>query len=211
MPDFEQLKGSYSTAPSVTSRVPGELSLFIVDVDKNLRHRHYRYSDSQWGTWDTIGTGFRSAPAAFAITPDRMDIFGVKDDGALYHRAWVTKQLGLEWENFGGPFDEIVSVEKFTLDSLILVGRKADGSYEGRLYGWNRPANESVWDSLGGAFASQPAVTYYRDSDIRIFGIGLDGALLYQGFDITTGRWYPGPRQWQTVAEVPKAVGEIKG
>ena len=54
-----------------------------------------------------------------------------------------------EWENLGGTFDEIVSVERFTPDSLILVGRKADGSYEGRIYGWNRPANEIVWDGLG--------------------------------------------------------------
>ena len=204
-PGLQQLKGRYSTAPSVISRVPGELSLFIVDVDKNLLHRHYRYSDRQWSTWDTIGTGFRTAPAAFAITPDRLDVFGVKDDGAVYHRAWVrTKQRWLEWENLGGEFGEIVSVERFTPDSLVLVGRKADRTYEGRFYGWNGSANESAWDSLGGIFNSQPALASTRHNDINVLGIGWGGYLSYQNFIGESEKWYPGRGRWKVLADRPR-------
>ena len=84
-------------------------------------------------------------------------------------------------------------------DSLLLVSRKADGTYDALFYRWDRPANENVRESLGGAFASRPAVTGDWKQKIEIFGIGLDGALLYKNFQ--DGEWFPAGREWQTLAE----------
>ena len=204
--DLEQLTGSFSTAPAVTSRKPEELSLFIVDVNKNFLYRRYSYNDRSWIAWETLGTRFRSAPAALAISADRCDVFGIKEDGTLNHRAYVEGQGWLEWENFGGNFDEIVSVGKLLPDSLLLVTRKADGTYDGLLYRWDRPVNENVWDSLGGAFASRPAVTGDWPRKTEIFGIGLDGALLYKNFQ--DGNWFPARREWTTLAKGPNSSGK---
>jgi hypothetical protein len=46
---------------------------------------------------------FTSPPAVAAWGPDRLDIFGLGLDRAMYHKAW-TGSVWTEWEGLGGVF-----------------------------------------------------------------------------------------------------------
>lgn len=54
--------------------------------------------------WDDLGGQFTSAPAVAAWGPNRLDVFGVGADKALYHKAWTGAEWTPGWDDLGGQF-----------------------------------------------------------------------------------------------------------
>ena len=192
---FEQLTGRFSTAPAVVSRLPDELSLFIVDRQKNLLHRHLDRKN-KWNQWDKQGNQLRSAPVAVSRESGRFDVFGVNFDGTLHHLAYGDGKWS-EWENLGGAFVDTVSIAVVSIFNTVLVGQNADGCYYWKGLWVGSPAGRE-WSRKGGSFASPPAIASDAEWRVDYFGIGLDGALLHQRYD--DGHWVPSFDGWETLS-----------
>ena len=57
--------------------------------------------------WERLGGIFTSPPAVASWGQNRLDIFGLGGDGAMYHKAWDGSAWGpslLDWERLGGVF-----------------------------------------------------------------------------------------------------------
>ena len=57
--------------------------------------------------WERLGGVFTSPPAVVAWGNNRLDIFGLGIDGAMYYKAWdgaAWRPSPLDWERLGGVF-----------------------------------------------------------------------------------------------------------
>ena len=194
---FEHIPGSFSTAPSVASRVPSGVSLYIVDLQHNLRYQWWDVQTEKWSPWSTIGTQFRSTPAAVSMNTNRSDILCIGVDGALYDVAWVNGEGWKEKVDLRAKFADIVSVQKVSPYEIDILGLTPDGSV---LYKWLGNGQWSGWQGRGGSFISVPALASWEDNDrLDIFGIGFDGGLYHKSYNGAS--WEPSWDEWEQLAE----------
>ena len=55
-----------------------------------------------WGGWESLGGTVVSSPEAVAWGPDRLDVFALGTDHALWHRWWDGTAWG-GWESSAAP------------------------------------------------------------------------------------------------------------
>ena len=84
---WDSLGGSAAsgTAPTISSRGPGLLDVFVTGTDAAV------YQDSWnngWSGWHEIGGPFTSGPSSVSWGPNRIDLFGRGTDGSLVHGWW---------------------------------------------------------------------------------------------------------------------------
>ena len=183
--DFEQIPGSFSSAPAITSRSPNELSIFILDLENNLLHRWWNPSNQQWSEWIPMGQKCSGAPAAVTSAINRTSVICVGFDSALYQRTWVDGQGWLNWENFGGRFvDGGVSILTRGDMTIDLMGLNKTGSYDFKPWYrvWYAPGSGRGWFPEGGSFASPPALASWNAYHLDIFGIALNGSLMHKAW-----------------------------
>ncbi len=70
-------------------------------ADFTLRGNHT--DGTTWFGWQNHGGDLASPPIAVSWGPDRIDIFAIFKDGALWHRWW-DGQIWNEWESLGGNY-----------------------------------------------------------------------------------------------------------
>ena len=138
--------------------------------------------------------------------PNRLDLFGVGTDGAMYHKAWdgVWRPSPSGWEHMGGIFTSPPAVVASGSDRLDVFGLGTDRSLFHRA--WRPDTGWTAWETLGGTFASPPAVVSQGPNRFDIFGVGADGAMYHKAWD---GAWRPSPSGWEHLGGVftsPPAV-----
>jgi hypothetical protein len=177
-------------------------------LDNNFAMNYHTWKDMDLvpGSPPTnLGGTFTSPPVAVALGQNRLDIFGLGLDYALYHKvhaptAPVGKQWSPNWENLGGNFTSTPVVVSTADNRMDLFGLGPDqgmlhrawhGSAMGGTSPLPDPGKWSDWDELGGGFTSLPAVLPTGSGAFDIFARGLDFMVYY-----TT--WTPGtPAVWQ--------------
>jgi len=93
---WESLGGILQSTPKAVAWSANRLDVFGVGTDYALYHRWW--DGSSWGGWESLG-GILESPLngprlatnsvdAVAWAANRLDIFGVGTDSALYHRWW---------------------------------------------------------------------------------------------------------------------------
>src|SRR6266567_4475090 len=93
---WESLGGIIQSTPKAVSWAPNRLDVFALGTNYALFHRWW--DGSSWGGWESLG-GILETPLngprdsvtaidAVAWAANRLDIFGVGTDCALYHRWW---------------------------------------------------------------------------------------------------------------------------
>jgi hypothetical protein len=72
---------------------------------------YHKWFAGGWGPsvtdWERLGGIFTSPPAAVAWSSNRLDIFGLGTDKAMYHKAWDGSRWHpsvTDWERLGGIF-----------------------------------------------------------------------------------------------------------
>ncbi len=137
---------------------------------------HLGYAWGQWG-WQTLGGGFLSGPAIASSGINRLSVFGVGLNSALYGNSWSGSAWG-GWVHLGTPPGLSLSSDPAAASSNVgrvdVVARAGDNSYWWRSQvggAW------SGWQSLGGGFVGGPAATSWGPDVLVVFGIGYDGAL----------------------------------
>ena len=91
-----------------------------------------------------------------AWSQDRLDIFSIGTDGAMYHKWWdgsAWRPSVLDWERLGGVFTSPPAVTAWGQNRLDIFGVGSDGAM------WHKAWNGSAWqpsglnwERLGGAF-----------------------------------------------------------
>ena len=138
--------------------------------------------------------------------PNRLDLFGVGTDGAMYHKAWdgIWRPSPSGWEHLGGIFTSTPAVVASGSDRLDVFGLGTDRSLFHAA--WAPDTGWTAWETLGGTFASPPAVVSWGPNRLDIFGVGADGAMYHKAWD---GAWRPSPSGWEHLGGVftsPPAV-----
>ena len=101
--DWEDLGGSFTSAPSVASWSVKRLDVFAQSSGQTLLH--LAYDGKSWYPADDLGPAIVDGPGAVARGPDRLDIFVRGTDNQLWQRpgcngAWVGY---FRWAGFSHP------------------------------------------------------------------------------------------------------------
>src|SRR5262245_213410 len=135
---------------------------------------------------------------------NRLDIFGVGTDGAMYPKAWTGTSWApspLDWERLGGVFTSPPAVASWGNNRLDVFGLGSDGAMYHKAWdgaAW-RPSPLD-WEHLGGVFISPPAVAAWGLNRLDIFALGTDGAMYHKAWDGTA--WRPSPLDWERLGGV---------
>jgi hypothetical protein len=112
--DWNYLGGALSGPPAAVSWNASRLDIFCIGLDKAMYHKWWDgIGGSFWRPsltdWDNLGGAFpfTSPPAAVSGGANRLDIFALGLDKAMYHkwwdgRAWLPSKT--DWEPLGGVF-----------------------------------------------------------------------------------------------------------
>jgi hypothetical protein len=151
-----------------------------------------------------------SAPAAIsAMGPNRIDVFAMGDDNALWHKFWDGTSGGPkgtwnDWESLGGNLTSGPAVTTHGYGTIDVFVRGADDAlwYLGYAGGWQN------WQSFGGVLASRPAAASQELGSFDIFAIGTDGGLwqLSGSTDPVPGLKLAPGGQWRAPRHSPPAV-----
>jgi hypothetical protein len=126
-------------------------------------------------SYQSLGGQIQYGPALASSGGDRLDLFVVGMNGALFHRAGSANGQWNGWESLGGILTASPAVVSFASNSLNIYGRGADGqlwtiAWTGT--GW------SPWSPVGGLLFSGPGAAVDRDTGRATVGVrGGDGSL----------------------------------
>lgn len=134
---------------------------------------------AQWGGWESLGGVLESPPKAVAWGPNRLDIFALGTDSALYHRWWDGAAWG-GWESLGGVIESPPEVVSWRPDRLDIFALGTDHALWHR---WWDGASWGGWESLGGVLTSPPTAVSWGPNRLDIFGLGEDHALWHRWWD----------------------------
>lgn len=84
-----------AAAPSVCSRKPDHLIVFVRGADNHLWCREW--DGQQWQPWQDLGGELATAPTCVSSGPERIDCFAQGLDKRLWHKWWTPSQWS-EWE-----------------------------------------------------------------------------------------------------------------
>jgi hypothetical protein len=146
-----------------------------------------------------------SGPASISAVSwsiDRLDIFGLGTDDAMYHKAWTGSAWAPSttgWEYLGGRFNSPPSAVSWGPGRLDIFGLGTNNNMYHKSWenGWG-PSTTS-WEWLGGVFDSPPAVCSWGKNRIDIFGLGTDNQMYHKAWN---GKWNPSVTGWEALGGV---------
>jgi hypothetical protein len=125
------------------------------------------------GQWESLGGVLSSPPSAVAWGPNRLDIFALGTDQALWHRWWDGSRWG-GWESLGGVLSSPPSAVAWGPNRLDIF---ALGTDEASWHRWWDGSRWGGWESLGGISLSRPIPVSWGSNRIDLFVLGTDNAL----------------------------------
>jgi ligand-binding sensor domain-containing protein/signal transduction histidine kinase len=161
--------------PVVGRNADGQLEVFTVTDDGELRHRRQNRANGDWSAW--LGLGGKVLPGIGIELNARSEIqvFGVgREDGTL----WTIQQRGTnsanwsEWTNLGGSGHSPVTMARNAEGRLEVFATGLNGAVQ-HLWQTNAHGNWSAWSTLGavdGGITPQLAVAKNLDGRLELFG-----------------------------------------
>ncbi|WP_407542905.1 hypothetical protein Q0M94_24830 (plasmid) [Deinococcus radiomollis] len=141
---------------------------------------------THWGGWESLGGVILSDPVPVAWGPDRLDIFALGSDHALWHRWWNGSGWG-GWESLGGLLTSPPSVVSWGPGRLDIFALGTDTAL---WHLWWDGSSWGSWESLGGLLTSPPCAVSWSENRLDVFGMGTDSALWHRWWDgASWGGW----------------------
>ena len=131
------------------------------------------------------GSGAVDGLTAVSWGSDRIDLFWLDAERAVWHRAWS----GGRWqpaESLGGTVAFGPAVTAWAVDQMEVFAVFDDGQLWDRY--WDG-TNWHAWESLEGELAGQPAASSWGPDRLDVFAPGRDGRTWHRWWDGT--RWVP--------------------
>lgn len=191
--DWTSLGQSIQGPISATLRSTGR-SIFVRGSDNAVHHR-YASSESNWGSWETVGGDITSAVGVDpTFDRENLDVVVRGTGGKVWHRAYG---FGEPWEKIGDlNIQGTPVVRHYASTDAIIFARGDDNSV------WMIDQVNFTWQSwvsLGGDITSDLDVAWGGDS-AGIFGRGSDNQLMYYPLNAPNPSWVP---MGQTLASAP--------
>jgi hypothetical protein len=133
-----------------------------------------------WGGWERRGGILIEAPKAVSWGPNRLDVFGIGTDSALYHLAWNGSSW-TGWNRLGGILIAPVEAVSRQPNRLDVFGIGTDSA----MYhmAWNG-SSWSGWQRRGGILIQPPvSAVSWAANRLDVFGIGTDSALYHMAWN----------------------------
>ena len=155
----QSLGGDLTSAPAVTSRNDGGLTVFARGSDGAVYYRDY--VGGSWGPWASIGgqTPAGSAPAVASWGGGRLDVFAEGINGGLYHKSYTTTGGWSGWQSLGGTLTSGPAATSRNPGGVTVFVRGPDGGIWYRDYA---AGSWGPWAPIGGSVAANtgPAVAH---------------------------------------------------
>ncbi|KAF2813887.1 fucose-specific lectin [Mytilinidion resinicola] len=140
-----------------------------------MYEKHYdRFSGGWSSDWVSLGGVFTSPPAIVSWGPNRLDVFAIGSDGAMWRKAWggnnPTGWDVEDWYSLGGKFSTPPAVAARMPRRLDVVALGTDN----QLYHISWQENWSNWEPLGGPFRGTPTIVSWGKDRLDIFVLGTD-------------------------------------
>jgi hypothetical protein len=201
-PDGWALLGTRRAAVSAPAVVPffndGTIDIFMLENDTHTTIHHQRWaSSSGWGDVNDLGGGdMLFTPCAVSWDSNRIDVFGVgASSNHLLHTYWD----GNSWASFDGGTSSFEDLGGFCTSTPVVVSRKNgtldvfERGGDGGLWHLWYDESWSKWSLISGntSIQAQPDVISWDSNRLDVFAWGMDNAMLYKSFNVTTGQWTP--------------------
>ncbi len=144
-----------------------------------------------------------SAPVV-AWAENRLDVFGLGMDSALWHKWWDGTAWGPSvtgWESLGGVLTSEPVAVAWAENRLDVFVRGTDSAlwhkwWDGTTWG----PSVTGWESLGGVLTSEPVAVAWAENRLDVFVRGTDSALWHKWWDGTA--WGPSVTGWESLGGV---------
>jgi len=90
--EWEDLGGSFTSGPSVTSWGVNRLDVFAQATGQTLLH--HAYDGNTWYPPEDLGPAMVGGPGGVAWGPNRLDVFLRGTDNQLWQRSWAGAWVG---------------------------------------------------------------------------------------------------------------------
>ncbi|WP_343222453.1 N,N-dimethylformamidase beta subunit family domain-containing protein [Lysobacter sp. ISL-50] len=127
------------------------------------------HDGTSWGSWQSLGGGFKSGPAVSSWNSQEMTVFAIGLDDALWNNQW-TAGTWSGWVSLGGPGQALVSTP-------AAVSR-GDGKMDVFALGankqiWQRSHDNGwqPWASRGGVAGQGPAVASWHANRLTLVAV----------------------------------------
>jgi hypothetical protein len=155
-----------------------------VDVQKYWSQRDHACIVQ--GGWESLGGIIVSPPQAVSWGPNRLDIFALGTDQAVWHRWWDGANWG-GWESLGGILTSPPSVVSWGPNRLDIF---ALGTDHAMWHKWWDGSSWGGWESLGGILTSPLSAVSWAANRLDIFGLGQDHGMWHKWWDGSSwGGW----------------------
>jgi len=139
-----------------------------------------------WSGWDGLGGILETEPVAASWAPNRLDVFTMGTDSALWHRWWDGSNWG-GWESLGGTITSKPAVVSWGPNRLDVFALGTDSALWHR---WWDGSSWGGWESLGGILTGDPTVVSWNRNRLDVFAQGTDRACWHRWWDGTSwGGW----------------------
>ena len=160
----------------------GPYARFVFALGKDFEMYFRVWAFNKWAppSWQSLGGKFKSDPAAVTWAPDRIDIFGIGMNGAMYHKALTAQGWQPSWESLGGSFVSAPAAVTWGPNRLDVFATGTDGAMYHKAW-WG--SSWGGWESLGGKFVSLPVVASIATNRLDILGIGTNREMYHKAWD----------------------------
>jgi hypothetical protein len=191
---WSSLGGFVSGDPAVALNADGRLEVFARTPDGLVWHKWQSTPGGPWfNWWFSLGGVTSSNPAIGRNTDGRLELFAVTSQGLLWHRHQATVGATTDWtaeQTLGGDFLSGVAGNltgnlsiAYSDSRLGVIARASNGRIWSK---WQKTAGSdtwSVWSSLCGISASDPAVAPPLNGAPQIFVRAADNVLWHRRCD----------------------------
>jgi hypothetical protein len=171
-PTWQSLSGTWASSLSYASSI------------NQLYNSMWNYAGQPganvWSPWSGAGGVLSSAPAVASSASNRLDMFVLGTDSAIWHNR-SSYNVWLGWESVGAPpvgltTDAPAAVASSSSKTDVFA-RGADNHLWHLVYdGTTAPQ----WEDLGGSISSGPSATYWAPDRVDVFARGHGGDLVHR-------------------------------
>ncbi|KAJ6553881.1 hypothetical protein B0H10DRAFT_2241694 [Mycena sp. CBHHK59/15] len=172
---FVNLGGQHRSSPSVVSWGPDRIDIFTAGMDSVTYHKWW--DGKEWGPsgptgpYESMGGILVGCPKAVCWGPNRIDLFIIGLNSALYHKWWD----GTQW------VPRRLDVFVIGLDSAVY-----HKWWDGESWG----PSVTGYERMGGVVIRDITAVCWGPNRIDMFVIGTDGATYHKAWSLPSG-WYP--------------------
>ncbi len=204
--------GVAMSSPAAVSSGSDHIDLFAAGADGNLYQK--TWNGVSWSLWKRPalppppGIAAGSSPAVSSWGANRLDVFVLGTDNAIWHASWNGTAWS-SWDTEGNPGVAISSpaAVSWGTDHIDLFAAGADGKLYQRTWNglfWSLWASPVSPPPAGIAAGSAPAVSSWATSRLDVFVRGTDNAIWHASSN--GAGWSGWDSRGKTIVSSPAAV-----